>query len=429
MLRISLVLLGLVVGAADWRQWRGPEANGTAPGDAPVSWGDGRNVAWKATIPGRGFSSPVVAGDLVFVTTAVRTRAVAGGGGGAEKADWGGGAGTGAEYRFVLMAIDRRTGRTVWERTAVTAVPHEGHHQRYGSFASNSPVTDGKFVFAFFGSRGVYCYDLQGRLRWKKAFAPMRMAFQFGEGTAAVLDGRYLLLGFDQERDSFLTALDKETGAEIWRVRREEPSAWAPPLVVEHAGRRQVIVSASRRVRAYALETGKAIWECGGLGTNVIPAPVAGGGMVFVMSGFSQDPNLMAIRLGGTGDLTGTEWVVWSSKRGNSYTPSPVLAEGKLYVVTDGGRISCFRAADGKPYYQQQRLGAGHNVKASPVAVGGRLYVATEEGDTVVVGMGERFAVLGVNRLEGESFVASPAVGEGEIFLRGEGTLYCVRAR
>ncbi|MBI1355140.1 MAG: PQQ-binding-like beta-propeller repeat protein [Acidobacteria bacterium] len=431
---ILLLLAASTIAAAHWRQWRGPNANGTVPGDAPLEWSDSKNIAWKASIPGRGFSSPVVSGDKVFLTTAVLTRTLpkqetASSELPAEqRPGWGGGAGTGAEYEFQVIAIDRRTGKTAWQRTATTAVPHEGHHQRYGSFASNSPVTDGAHLYAFFGSRGVYCYDMDGNLEWEKAFPPMSMAFHFGEGTAAVLHDRFLLLNFDQEKDSHLLALDKNTGEEIWRVRRDEPTSWAPPLVVEHDGRKQVIVSASRRVRAYDLNSGAPIWECAGLGTNVIPAPVAANGVVYVMSGFQQDPNLLAIKLGGAGDLTGTESVLWSNRRGNSYTPSPVLAEGKLYFLTDSGRISCLDAATGAPYYQQQRLGAApYNLKASPVAVNGKLYVATEEGDTVVVKMGEKLEVLAVNTLTDQSFVASPAVADGDLYLRSQNTLFCIR--
>lgn len=434
--RAGLLLLAAgALALANWRQWRGPNENGTAPGDVPLEWSDTKNIAWKASIPGRGFSSPIVSGDRIFMTTAIRTRAVpvkegsAAGLPAEQRPGWGGGAGTGAEYKFDIIAIHRQTGKTMWQRTAATTIPHEGHHQRYGSFASNSPVTDGKHVYAFFGSRGVYCFDMDGRLRWQKAFPPMSIAFHFGEGTAAVLHGRFLLLNFDQEKNSYLLALDKDTGEEIWRIARDEPTGWAPPLVVEYEGKKQLIVSASRRVRAYELDTGKPIWECAGLGTNVIPAPVSADGIVYVMSGFQQDPNLLAIKLGATGDLTGTKNILWTNRRGNSYTPSPVLADGKLYFVTDSGRISCLNAATGTPYYQQQRLGGSYNIKASPVAVNGRLYMATEEGDTVVVKMGETFEVLAVNTLTDQSFIASPAVAGGAIYLRGENTLFCIRAK
>jgi outer membrane protein assembly factor BamB len=422
--------------AGDWPQWRGPNENGTAAGDAPLEWSDSKNIAWKASIPGRGFSSPVISGDKIFLTTAVVTKAVpakeASSGSAmppSQRPGWGGGAGTGAEYRFVVIALDKNTGKSIWEKTAKTTVPHEGYHERYGSFASNSPVTDGKHVYAFFGSRGVFCYDLNGNLKWQRDFPPLSMAFHFGEGTAPVLHDNLLVLNFDQEKDSHILALDKTTGREIWRANRDEPSSWAPPLVVQRDGGKQLIVSASNKVRSYELATGKLIWECAGLGTNVIPAPVAEDGVVFVMSGFPRDPNLLAIKLGATGDLTGSKNILWTHQRGNSYTPSPVLKDNKLYFITDSGRLSCLNATTGEPYYLQQRLGKPYNFKASPVAVNGKLYLATEEGDIVVVKMGEKFEVLAVNTLADQSFIASPAVVDGSIYLRGQNTLFCIRSK
>jgi outer membrane protein assembly factor BamB len=197
-------------------------------------------------------------------------------------------------------------------------------------------------------------------------------------------------------------------------------------VVISWQGRKQVVISASRKVRSYDLETGKQIWECAGLGANTIPAPVAADGMVYVMSGF-RNPNLMAIRLGREGELTGTDAIVWQNQRGNSYTPSPVLDDGKLYVLTDNGMLSCFDAKTGTPYYQQVRLPKPYNFKASLVEAGGRLYLASEDGDVIVVKAGEKFEVLAINTLEGQMFIGTPAVAGGEIYLRGQNALFCVR--
>jgi outer membrane protein assembly factor BamB len=338
----------------------------------------------------------------------------------------GGGSGGGQEHKFLVLCFDRNTGKLLWERTAKTAAPHEGYHGRYGSFASNSPLTDGAHVFAYFGSRGMFCYDLNGKLIWEKEFPQMRMLLQFGEGVAPVLDGDRLYVKVDHEGDSFLTALDKKTGKEIWRTARDEGSSWSEPLVVTHEGRKQVVVSATNKVRAYDPADGKVIWECAGLGRNVIPAPVTTGGLVIVMSGY-RDPNLLAIRLGREGDLTGTDAVVWTNNRGNPYTPSPVLKDGKLYMLTDNGMLSCLNALTGEAYYHQQRLPKPYNFKASPVAAAGRLYLASEEGDVVVAKMGEQYEVLATNTLSDESFIATPAVAGGSMYLRGRNTLYCIR--
>ena len=412
----------------DWPRWRGPNDNGMGRGDAPIEWSDSKNMAWRVAIPGRGHSSPVIWGDKIFITTAVPTEAAAAAPAPApqQQRGPGGGAGAGLEHKFVLMCLDRNTGKILWERVANVAKPHEGYHGRYGSFASNSPVTDGKYVYAFFGSRGIFCYDLSGKLVWQKDFPPMRIKNAFGEGAAPALDGDSLYLKFDQEQDSYLVALDKRSGKELWRAARDEGSSWSGPLVVEANGRKQVVVSASSKVRSYDSATGKLIWESTGLGANVIPSPVSAGGLVYVMSGF-RSPKLLAIRLGREGDLTGTDAIAWTNERGNSYTASPVLNDGKLYFITDTAMLSCLNAVTGEAYYSQQRLPKPYNFKASPVGVKDRLYLATEEGDVVVVKMGEKFEVLATNTLADQSFIATPAVAEGSLYLRGQQTLYCIR--
>ncbi len=419
--------------ASHWPQWRGPDFNGMARSDAPTKWSDTENVKWKATIPGRGHSTPVVWGDKIFVTTAIPTAkaaapapAPADGRPGGGRGGPGGGAGANQEHQFVLMCLDKKSGKILWQKVAKTAVPHEGYHGMYGSFASNSPVTDGKNVYAFFGSRGVYCYDLNGKLLWEKDLGvQMKMRLQFGEGTAAVVHDDKLLLNFDYQGDSFIVALNKVNGNELWRAKREEISNWSTPLVVEHGGRKHVIVSASGKVRSYDLNSGKLIWDCAGLGLNTIPQPVHQDGVVYVMSGF-RDPKLLAIKLGKEGDLTGTDAVLWSETRGLSYTPSPVLFDGKLYTLTDNGMLSCFDAKTGKPYYHQQRLPKPYNFKASPIGANGKLYLASEDGDVVILKMGEKFEVLATNTLQDQLFIASPVIINGEIFLRGQNTLFCI---
>jgi outer membrane protein assembly factor BamB len=254
----------------------------------------------------------------------------------------------------------------------------------------------------------------------------MRMAF--GEGMAPVLAGNRLILVFDHEGDSFMTVLDKNTGKEIWRASREEKTNWAAPLVVEFKGRTEVIVAGSAKVRSYNLADGKVIWECAGLGANTIPQPVRQDDMVFVMTGY-RNPNLMAIRLGREGDLTGTDAVVWSQVKGNSYTASPVIFDNKLYVLTDTGMLSCYNARTGQPYYQQVRLPKTYNFKSSPVGANGKLYLATENEDVVVLRMGEKFEVLATNTMANQVFIATPAITGGEIFLRSKTSLFCIRGK
>lgn len=418
-------------GPAHWPEWRGPYLNGMAPTDAPTTWSDTKNVKWKIDIPGRGHSTPVIWGDRIFLTTAIPTKAEPAAPAeqsaqGEGRRGPGGGAGPLVDHRFEVICVDRKTGKVVWQKTARVAKPHEGYHRMYGSFASNAPITDGKYLYAFFGSRGIYCYDLSGKLIWEKDLGvQMRMRLGFGEGTAPALDKDRIILTFDHEGSDFVVALDKRTGKELWRSERDEPSSWGTPLILEHGGRRQAIVSATRKVRSYDVETGKVIWECAGLGSNVIPAPVHHNGVVYVMSGH-RDPKLMAIRLGKEGDLTGTDAVLWTHTRGISYTLSPVLHEGKLYVVTDSGQVSVFNVASGEPYYHQVRLPRPYNFKASPVGANGKLYLASEEGDVIVLKMGEKFEVIATNTLADQTFIASPVVAEGELFLRSQNRLYCI---
>jgi len=442
---ISIAILGAILGALPlfwthassivqdggyWPYWRGPAADGMAVGDAPLHWSDTQNVRWKTDIPGRGSSSPVIWGNRIFVTTAVQTgpspkQEEPAAKPPAKKMPFGG-SGPQAEHQFIVLCLDRNTGKILWQRTAITAVPHEGFHNTYGSFASNSPVTDGKNVYAFFGSRGMYCYDMTGNLVWKKDFGvKMRMRMAFGEGMAPVISGDRLILVFDHEGDSFMVQLNKNTGEEIWRVARDEATNWAAPLVVEYKGQKQIVVNGTKKVRCYDFATGDLIWECAGLGANPIPAPVVQDDLVFVMTGY-MNPNLMAIRLGGKGDLTGTDAIVWSQTRGNSYTPSPVIHDNKFYALTDTGMVSCYNARTGEPYYHQVRLPKSYSFKSSPVGANGRLYLASENEDVVVLRMGEKFEVLATNTMADQMFIATPAIAEGEIYLRSQKTLFCI---
>jgi len=410
-----------VVTAQDWLQWRGPFNTGVAVGDAPLRWTDSTNIKWKTAIPGKGHSTPLIVGNRLFVTTAVPTGRSSPVPAGRSRA--GGGADAGLEHRFEVIAVDRDTGKIAWQRTALVATPHEGYHRTYGSFASNSPATDGKRLFAFFGSRGLYAFDLNGTPLWQKDFqVRMRMDQAFGEGTAVTFYDSRLLLHFDHLDRGFLVMLEPETGREVWRVARTERFNWAAPFVAVHNGRRQIIVN-GLTVRAYEFETGKLIWEADGLGENSIPQPVQHGDLIYAISGHTVRM-IMAIRLGRAGNLTGTDAIAWSTPRGAAYTPSPLLHENRLYVVTDSGLLSNFDATTGVPLYQQMRLPKPYNFKASPVGANGKIYLATEEGDVVVVRMGDRFEVLATNTLTDQSFIASPVIAGGDIYLRSQTHLF-----
>ena len=406
---------------AGWWQWRGPFNTGMAVGSAPLQWSDGTGVRWKTAIPGRGHSTPVVVGDRLFLTTAIPT------GRGSEPVGrsrgGGGGAAAGLEHRFEVIAIHRATGAIAWQRTASVAMPHEGYHGTYGSFASNSPVTDGQRVFAFFGSRGLFAYSPHGELLWQKDFGTkLRMDGAFGEGTAPVLhDGRLLVL-FDHLERGFLAVLDAATGRELFRIPRPERHNWAAPFVATHDGRRQIVVN-GETTRGYDYNSGAELWRADGLGENSVPQAVQHGDRVFVMSGHTIKM-LMAIRLGRRGDLTGTDAISWSTPRGVSYRPSPLLHDSKLYVVSDAGLVSCLDADTGRALWGPERLPKPYTFKASPVDAGGRIYLATEEGDVVVLRLADKFEVLATNTLQDQSFIASPVVVDGSIYLRSRTHLF-----
>jgi outer membrane protein assembly factor BamB len=406
-----------------WAQWRGPHATGVSPtANPPLEWSETKNVKWKVEIPGRGSSSPIVWGDRVFVLTAVPVGVP----GEAQHAPRGGLRPRGV-HRFLVLALDRKTGRTLWERVATEQEPHEAGHTDNSTWASSSPITDGQTLFAYFESFGIYAYTMDGTLLWKKDLGDKRMRNQFGEGSTPALYGNTLVIVWDHlNGSSFVTALDKRDGRELWRVAREEIDTWATPLIIDVNGRPQVIVPAMRRNRAYDLEDGHVVWESDGLTMNPIPSPVYGDGMVFLMSGF-QGNDLKAIRVADAkGNIDGTSAVVWTLDRDTPYVPSPVLTDGILYFLkTNSGILSAFDAKSGKPHFQNQRLDGVPNVFASPVAARGRVYFPGREGTTLVIRSGPTFSVLAKNTLD-DGFDASPALVDNEIFLRGTKSLYCI---
>jgi outer membrane protein assembly factor BamB len=406
-----------------WPQWRGPYANGVSnTANPPLEWSETKNVRWKVEIPGRGSASPVVWGNRIFITTAVPVGVA----GDAQHAPRGGLQGRGV-HRFVVLAIDRATGRTIWERVANEQEPHEAAHFENGTWASGSPITDGQHVFAYFESFGLYAYDMDGNLLWKKDLGRKKMRNQFGEGSTPALHGNTLVIVWDHlNGESFIVAIDKRDGRELWRAPREEIDTWATPLILEVSGRAQAIVPAMRRIRGYDLETGGVLWDGDGLTMNPIPSPIYHDGMVFLMSGF-QGNDLRAVRIAeAKGNIDGTNAVAWSLDRDTPYVPSPIISEGVLYFLkTNSGILSAFDAKSGKPHYQNQRLEGLPNVFASPVAARGRVYFTGREGATLVIRSGPAFEVLAKNQLE-DSFDASAALADDHIYMRGYKYLYAI---
>ena len=427
--------------ASQWPSWRGPQANGVAT-DAhpPIQWSETNHVQWKVALPGRGSSTPILWDDQVFILTAIPTGPEAA----AETADasgqppdrserprrGGGGGGGGMVDRptraqqFTVLSFDRKTGKQRWTQSPRTQLPHEGHHKDHG-FASASPVTDGKHLIVSFGSFGLYGYDLKGKLLWEKDLGDMRTRNSFGEGSSPALDGNTVVVLWDHEGDDFIVALDKRDGRELWRQTRDEPTGWCTPLIVSHGGRKQVIVNGTNKIRSYDLKDGKLLWECAGQTVNAIPSAVASQDRVFVMSGYRGNA-LQALRLDRSGDLTGTDGIVWSHAKSTPYVPSPLLVSDTLYFVSNNSALlSAFDAVTGKAHFEAERLDGLNGVYASPVAADGRIYVVGRDGNTAVLRHGSRLEVLAKNHLE-DGFDASPAIVGRQIFLRGRQSLYCI---
>ncbi len=411
----------------NWHHWRGPYATGIAADDAnpPLTWSETENVRWKVAIPGIGHATPIIWGDKVFVQTAVEgTKAES------EEDDnpfggFFGGRNDGPLYKFDLLAISRSDGSVLWQKTLRAIAPHEGTH-RDGTYASNSPVTDGEFIYAYFGSRGLYCVDMDGNVKWETDVGTMYKRNTFGEGSSPVLYENTLVIVQDHERDSFITALDKRTGEVLWKTNRDEITTWFSPIVVEHDGKPQVVTTGTNRVRSYDLATGKLLWDGDGLTRNAIPSPVAANGYVYLMSGFRGNA-LQAISLASaTGNISGSDAVVWEFDRDMPYVPSPLLANNILYFLkSNDGILSAFNTETGEAHYGPVRLQGVSGVYASIVGAADRVYIAGRNGVMNVVQQGPEFKILAENTLD-DSFNASPAIVGNELYLRGMQYLYCI---
>ncbi len=411
-----------------WGQWRGPLGTGVAPrGDPPVEWSEDSNVRWKTAIPGKGHSTPVVWGDRIFLTTAVPYGEAL-----ASEHEHAHGAHNNVDARqrmkFIVLAVDRRDGRILWQRQVRSDRPHDSAHES-GSWASGSAVTDGERVYASFGSGGLYCLDLDGRLLWEMDPGNMQILHGHGEGSSPALHRDTLVVNWDHQGGSFVMALDKRTGKEKWKVARDEVTSWSSPLIVEHAGKSQVIIAATKRVRAYDLANGDLIWECGGLSGNVVASPVAAEGYVYVTNSYNTRA-MLAIRLErAKGDITGTDAVVWTRSRDTPYVPSPVLYDNVLcFLKHYQGLLTCVNAKSGAALFGPQRVPGIRNVYASLVGAADRIYITDLGGTTAVIKRGDKFELLANNRLD-DSFSASPAIVGDEMFLRGARHLYCIAAK
>lgn len=434
-LAIVLACAAATLSAADvpWPQFRGPGARGVAEGaNLPERWSATENIAWKVDVPGTGWSSPIVAGDRIFLTSVISAseteKPVKGLYFGGERP-----AST-VEHRWVVTALDLASGRTLWTRDAHRAVPAFARHLK-NSYASETPVTDGERLYVLFGNVGLYCYDLAGSLVWSQKVEPVRMRNGWGTASSPVLhDGRLYLVN-DNDQQSFVTALDAKTGKALWRLPREEGSNWSTPYVWQHAGRTEIVTTGTQKVRSYSLD-GKPLWELRGMSTIVIPTPFSAHGLLYVSSGYVGDTHrpAYAIRPGASGDITigepsSPKFVAWYQPQGGPYNPSPLVYGDYYYTLYDRGFLTAHDARTGAEVYGKQRIDPEAGAfTASPWAYNGKIFASSEDGVTYVIRAGATYELLGRNRLD-EFTMATPAIAGDSLILRTASAVYRISAK
>lgn len=420
--------------SANWPQFRGPEARGVAEGDAlPDQWSATDNVAWKTDIPGRGWSSPIVWGNRVFLTTVVNL--------GESEAPkkglyFGGNRMTAPEslHQWKVYCLDLETGRVLWERQVREGKPPGPIHLK-NSYASETPVTDGERVYVYFGNLGVWCFDFDGNVVWTKELEPHKMRFAWGTAASPILHENRLYLVNDNEEDSYLLALDKKTGAEVWRIPRPEKSNWSTPYLWANSQRTEIVTPGTGEVRSYDLD-GKQLWSFKGMSKITIATPYAYNGLLYISSGYVGDKQrpLYAIRPGASGDIslaegqTSNEWIAWSLPQGGPYNPTTLAYGERIYVLYDGGSLTCLNARDGSAIYDRQEIPEGRAFTASPWAYGDKIFCLNEDGVTFVLKVGDKFELLRKNPLaEDDMGMATPAMTADRLLIRTSTRVYCIR--
>jgi len=433
--------LGVTVLSAqdNWPRFRGAEGGVAADHPSlPDDWGPSRNIIWTINVPGRSWSSPVIWGDHVFITTAINTAETEtllpvasyvsrSNGGTMTFMDVSKPA---AAHRWIVYDVDFKTGRIRWERTVRAGVPAKSRHLK-NSYAAETPVTDGERVYAYFGDVGLFAFDMEGTPLWSKPMDAFEMQTGFGHAKSPVVDDRHVYIVNDNEEQSFIVAFDKRTGNQVWRTDRNEKSNWTTPLVWKNERRTEIVTAATGGVRSYDVN-GTLLWELTGMSTFAVPSPITTNGLLYVMSGYTASPlrPVYAIRAGASGDITlkadetSNAFIVWADRTLGTFHPSPLVYRGCLYVLHDRGFLTCSDPATGKPIYGRQRLSTDTaTFTASPWAYNGKVFALSEDGDTYVIQAGPEFRVLGKNSLN-EMALATPAVAGGSLIVRTASKLY-----
>lgn len=420
-----------VQSATAWPAFRGVNASGVADGqNLPGTWNvaTGENLRWKVAIPGLAHSSPIVSNGRVFVTSAVSSRADAtfrpGLYGDGDASD------DRSLHKWIVMAIDAKTGRTIWQQVAHEGEPREKRHIK-STYASATPVTDGRHVIAFFGSQGLYGYSFDGRLLWKKDLGHLDVgaydipSYEWGTASSPALYNGRVIVQVDTSKDDYLLALDAATGKEVWRTPRQELPSWGTPAIVTAGGRTEIVTNSSNFVYGYDFETGAELWRLGGSSQITAPTPIFAPDAIIVTSGRRPTAPILAIKPGARGDITGTASVLWQKLQRGPYMPTPVIYGTQLYVLGNAGVFDSYNYRTGDEIYRSRLLHKGSGFSASPVISDGRLYASSEDGDVFVVKTGTAFEVLGQNSMN-EPLMATPAIAGGTMFIRGQRTLWAI---
>ncbi|MEX2272354.1 MAG: PQQ-binding-like beta-propeller repeat protein [Vicinamibacterales bacterium] len=431
-----VVLLSLIAGTQQqpstvWPSFRGASATGVADGqNLPVTWhvATGEGIRWKREIPGLAHSSPIAWNDRVFVTSAVSARADATFRPGLY------GEGTASEdrsvHKWIVMALDAKTGRTIWQQVAFEGEPKEKRHIK-STYASSTPATDGRVVVAFFGSQGLYAYSLDGKLLWKKDLGRIDVgaydipSYEWGTASSPVLHDGRVIVQVDTSNDDYLLSLDAATGREIWRTARQELPSWGTPTIVKVPGRTEIVTNSSNFVYGYDFLTGKELWRLGGSSQITAPTPIFTPDAIIIASGRRPTAPILAVKPGASGDITGTASVLWQKLQRGPYMPTPVIYGEQLYVLGNGGVFDSYNYRTGAEVYRSRLLHKGSGFSASPVISDGRLYASSEDGDIFVVKTGPAFEVLAQNAM-GEPLMATPAIAGQTMFVRGQRTLFAI---
>jgi len=432
----ALLTCSVFLSASDWPQFRGPAASGIGAGTPPTEWSgeSGKNILWKTEIPGLAHSSPVIWGDKIFVTSAVPTEGEAslkvGLYGNIQSVE------NEPPQSFSVYCIDRKSGKILWQRTAYTGQPKIKRHTK-ATHANSSPATDGKHLVVWFGSEGMYTYDLDGKLLWKKDLGVLDSGFymvpaaQWGFSASPVIHEKMVILQADVQKDSFLAAVDIDTGKELWRTKREDVPTFGSPAVVPYTagGKKemQVVVNGWKHIGGYDLKTGKELWKMTSVGGDIpVPTPVFADGLIVLTSAHGKGRPIYALRTDAAGEIDDKNpAMAWTIPNGGNYMQTPVLAGGLAYFCFDSGVLTVYQLKTGEKLYQQRLGGGTSGFSASAVAAGGKLYVTSEDGVTFVVAQGGEYKLLAQNEL-GETVMASPAIAGDVLYLRGRKHLFAI---